>query len=313
MAETRTVDVAWRLALSGTAGRLAAFPVEGSLVQLTSMLAMGQLSLLLRDRVYSHYADAPFSELEEGVAEVEVEIIVVADSWPDKVSGLRWKDVRVDHSDFTGLGLLREVIGLENDVEPADGVRAEIRVETKVNEVVDGTFVFVGLRSFFDVWCAYSGNLMVNGVAVEPRSVWLFADFHTPLQHVEVGEAFMMPVMAAQYTAVHLRFELQEVPSLVPILVDFHAVVAMVGTPELRRHISEEDHVSRRGWALSGGCVVCSLPPVFLDANFSVFTDEFAVPAPHSYEYAVAPESRENACLTDSLSTHDGWHRAKNP
>lgn len=328
--EAARIAVSWRLALSGTAGRLSGLTTHTTVGQLASLLGMGPICVTLRGDngvVYRGHAERPFLGIASGAPEsvdcdekeVGADIVAVTDGWSNPTKMLRWKDVRLSEDEFRDHGLLRALIAVEV-ADDVDGVRTKTRVRAEISYVVDGRYVFVRLLRDYDVWLAYWGNLTVDGAALEPRSVWLHADLHTALQPVEVGRNFTLPLVAAQYTEVHLRFELDPLPLTGrPLRVAFDAAVGMVRL-EPRRLLSGTDHVSAEGvvgWALVDGAVAwSSSAPCFLDACISVFEDgPFPMPAPHTYEYAVAPGGSNDVEFDAGFDRADGspWHRSRNP
>lgn len=323
MGAPEVVDVVWRLALSGTSGRLAACPRDATLGQLAALLGLGQLCVLAcagDDRGCTGHAERPFLGLAKDAAEAAVDLVVLAAAWQNPLGRLRWRDVALSPEGARDHGLLRALIALSegDDSTPLDGVRGSTRVEGDVGFCVDETFLFVRLQRWFDVWFAYLGGLAVDGAPVEPRSVWLYADLHTPLQPVEVGRDFELPIVAAQYAEIHLCFELDALPlQLPPGRVAFDARVALVRS-EARQTMALSDHVSPRGWALAGGVVAYSLPaPAFLQASISVVDHDFQVPAPQAYDYALDADAASEAAFVGvegrDFSFHEGgWHRATN-
>jgi hypothetical protein len=264
---------------------------------LSALLDMGQLVVLAADGIYERHDDRPFLNLPGDCDEVNVELVVVAESWPNPTRHIRWKEIeKVPASDSVYTHLLRCAVLASDEEEGHQGVRAQGRVEEEVSYVVDGAHVFVPLSRNFDVWFAYWGGLTIDGVAVEPRSIWLHADLHTALQPVVLGQNFTLPIVAAQYTAAHLRFELDPLVLMTgPFRVAFDVSVGMAFSP-WRKDLAKSEHVSRTGmgWALSGGAVAwAGEAPCFLHMDVAVFgKKDFEVPAPsYSHHYALVPSS----------------------
>lgn len=305
---TEKIDVAWAL-LSGRRGCIPSCPKHVTLSQLSTLLGLGgcQIGVVLQQKVYCDHADRPFldvaQEEKSGCMDVSINVVVFQeDSWPNRVKTMRWKSVETtwktgiyESSSYSSQAheMLLALVASEQGPDEIAGVRGRVRVRTDVEYVVDGTFLFVELTRNFDVWFSYLGNLTIDGVSAKARSVWLHGDLHTPLQPVESGHEFAMPVVAAQYSPVHLRFEIEALPELArPFRVAFDAEVALIRT-ELRRSVARgEGHVSSRGWALSDGSVAySSFDPCFLRARIDVLKgDAFASPAPRSYYYMLAAE-----------------------
>ena len=293
---------------------------SATLSQLAAIIGIGQLTIVLCGRVYTGHAETPFlhistSDSEETKVEIDV---VVTDNWPHPTSAMRWKDVHVSNEDFKNYGLLRALVEL-GLADEFDGVRCSARIQQEVLYVVDGSFLFVELSRAHDVWLAFLGSLTVDGVATEPKSVWLYADLHTPLQPVSVGSGFEIPVAAAQYTAVHLRFELEDLSQKVnPIRLAFDASVAMA-LQKPRKVIIKTDHVSNQGWALSEGSVAYSSSPRSLRALVTVLGNyTFSTPSPHEYEYSIASEcssveveAKFVGLENQQFFIEDSWYRSR--
>lgn len=309
------------MALSGKAGRLVGLSPRTTVGQLASLLGLGPIAVCARDRlpavVYKGHSERPFRAPAGGPEDWEVDIVALNDDWPNPTKCMRWKDLEMSSYEFENYGLLHAVISLTTDW---DGVRTAARVNASCSYVIDGTYVFVELSRNFDVWFAYLGNFTIDGFAADPRSVWLHADIHTALQPVDLGRSFALPTVAAQYTRLHLRFEVD--PSALgtggrPLGVAFDATVAMARAGP-RHAICQADHVSAegRGWALAQGTVAwSSQAPCFLEARVSVLTGEsFSALAPQAYEYALEPD--DSCARFEELSSKaslDGgrlWHRA---
>lgn len=300
LAESKeNVSVVWTL-LSGLQGKISACPKNVTLSQLSNLLGLGQIAVILKEKVYSGHADRPLMDIlqeeKSECMEVNIAVVVVEDSWPNHVKTLRWKDMRCSLHSSQRNEMLLALIALEEGPNEEAGVRCRAHIHTEVDYVVEGTFLFVELTHNFDVWFSYMGNLTINGVATKARSVWLHADLHTPLQPVEAGREFTMPIGAAQYTQVHLRIEIEALPKLArPFQVAFDADVALMRS-EPRRTVAQGDHVSSQGWTLSHGTVACSsFEPSFLRARIDVLKgDTFSSPAPASYEYMLATDELES-------------------
>jgi hypothetical protein len=316
------VTVCWHLAISGSQCGSVVCHKSTTLSQLAKLIGIDQINIVLCGSVYAGHAETPFlhistSDSEETKVEVDV---VVTDNWPNPTRAMRWKNVDVSDENFdTKNKLLRAVIELGH-ADEFDGVRCSARIQQEVKYVVDGSFLFVELSRAYDVWIAFLGNLAVNGVATEPKSVWLYADLHTPLQPVSIGSDFEIPVVAAQYTTVHLRFELEDLPRKdSPFRLDFDASIA-IARREPRRVLSQTDHVSKEGWALSKGAVAYSIPPLSLHAPLVTVLGnyEFSMPSPHSYEYSVSPafssedvEAKFVGLENQDFFIEDSWYRSR--
>ena len=300
MAEsTENVSVVWAFSLSGRQGKISSCPKNVTLSSLSTLLGLGQIAVIWHEKVYIDHGDRPLKDIlqeeKSERTEVNIDVVVVGDSWPNHVKTMRWKDVRLSLHN-SQREMLFALIALQEGPSEEAGVRGRARIHTEVDYVVDGTFLFVELTRNFDVWLCYMGNLMIDGVATEARSVWLHADLHTPLQPVEAGCEFTMPIGAAQYTQVHLRIEIDAPPKLArPFQVAFDADVALMRS-EPRRTVAQGDHVSSQGWTLSHGIVACSsFEPSFLRARIDVLKgDTFSSPAPASYDYMLATDEPES-------------------
>lgn len=321
------INVSCRMALSGKNRQLAGLSSCTTVGQLASLLGSGPIAVCMRGSlaVYKEHSEQPFLTFSaaDGVDEgVEVDIVAVTEDWPNPTKRMLWKDIELSRDDFKDSGLLHALLALGTG-SAWDGVRAATRVNETCSFVIDGTYIFFELRRMCDVWFAYLGNLEIGGVAVTPRSIWLHADIHTALQPVEPGRNFTLPIIAAQYTSMYLRFEVD--PSTLctgegrALSVAFDAVVAMARAGP-RNAISQTEHVSSTqgcGWALAGGCVVWTTQdPCFLDAQVSVLgADMFSTPAPHVYEYSLKTvESSGGASFEESNSQVDKghtWHSAR--
>jgi hypothetical protein len=308
---TENVSVVWALSLSGRQGKISSCPKNVTLSQLSTLLGLGQIAVVWHEKAYSGHADRPLMDIlqeeKSEPTEVNIGVVVVEDSWPNHVKTMRWKDVRISSHNSQEREMLLALIALEEGPNEEAGVRGRARIHTEVDYVVDGAFLFVELTRNFDVWFSYMGNLTIDGIATEARSVWLHADLHTPLQPVEAGSEFTMPIRAAQYTQVHLRIELDALPELErPFRVAFDADVALMRS-EPRRTVARGDHVSSQGWTLSDGTVAySSLEPCFLRARINVLKgDTFSSPAPASYDYMLATDEPE-ATLTAIIEGRNG-------
>jgi len=316
------VTVSWSLAISGSQFGSVVCPKSATVSQLATLIGIEQINVVLSGRVYAGHSETPFlhiSTSDSAETKVEVDVVIVTDSWPNPTRAMRWKDVDVSDEDCdTHTKLLRALIELGHTDE-FDGVRCSARIQQEVQYVVDGSFLFVELSRSYDVWLGFLGNLTVDGVATAPKSVWLHADLHTPLQPVSVGRDFELPVIAAQYTAAHLRFEFEDLPRKdSPFRLEFDVSVAMARS-EPRRVLSRTDHVSKEGWALSKGSVAYSRSPRCLHALITVLGNhEFSMPSPHSYEYSIAPAGSSKDVEASFIGLgnkdffiEDSWYRSR--
>jgi len=319
-------DVSWSLALSEDTrgGVVAHISREFTLGRFASLLKLGSVALLRvregKTDSWTQHSSLPFLDVGEDEP-VHVGIVVLADGWPHPSDALQWDDVpSIGNGSPTSLlqslatTQLLQLFAMP-DSASKDGVLTRARVEACSTYLVDDRYVFAQLVRTYDVWMAYWGDLVVNGFSVQPRSVWLHGDLHTPLQPVEVGQDFTLPIVAAQYTAMHLRFELE--PSQLtegPFRISFNASFGMVHSKR-RRELASTDHVSwGGGWALSQGEVAWfSSDPSFLEARVTCFEGIFVVPAQCSHEYALASEDDADFEGDTGDAGDAPWHKATDP
>lgn len=307
------LDVNWRMALTGQEGKLTEISKLITVGQLATLLGRKAIHVIRNENIYKDHADVPFRNVFEPDASIDV--VALSTDWPNPTRSMRWKDLDISDRAAQDHSLLRNLIALAPG--EADGVRAKLRAKATVRFAVESRYLFFSLTRDVDVWFAYSKKLTVNGTPVEPRSIWLHADVHTPLQPVTADCDFSFPIVAAQYTEAHLRFELSgDISKEGPFRVEFDAVVAQLST-EPRHIVSTTDHVSEEGWALSRGCVAWAMhEPSFLRARIAVHGERhFLAPAPRLFEYCIAGDSREAAIVegtaTGAAAEGEFWRRAK--
>lgn len=280
--------------LGGEEGRLL-LPRLTTVGEIADLLSAERIAIEMDGKVHAHHADRPL--LRSG-SRVRACVVRSADPWPSAVSGLRCKLLPDTDAD----GMLRELL-----LAPAEeGVRATVRQSFRVRYVLDGRYVFFAIPNTYDVWFSYAGNASLDGLPVQPESVWLHAHLHAPLERIEPARDFCLPVAAGQYTSLHLRFELADPPQQVGTMA-FDASVGVVQLP-LRGKMRE--HAARRWALLDGQLAWSSEPACFLDARVLVLDGgPFDAPAPHLYEY----RAEDGEVRFGRSKNRHGWHRSVYP
>ena len=294
----------WRVGLGGDAAGvqdvwvspetvLGRFVCELLPVDIRTRVASGWISVFPGGLTFRGFFDTPFGSLEEWQELDVVDVLLLrTENWPDvaaQASGLCWRDLPV--SDVPGrMPLLEELAKLPQNV---DGVRKWTTVSNTVYFVFDERFIFLELPRYGDVFFSAKNDLTIDGTPVTVRNTHLFADVHTPLQEVRVGDSCDVHLKCAQYTAMHLCLELDTPVARLPCNVSMTLCVGMLQSAA-RRNVSQLGFVSPDGsWALKDGCVFFNMhPPRFLSVRVThSFKCGFSCPAPHLFEYRLLAES----------------------
>lgn len=242
------------------------------------------------DRAFRGYFDTPFASLEEGRDVVEVTLLRM-ERWADAampVSRLCWRDLPT--TNVRGqLPLLEELLALPPEV---DGVRGWTTFCGMIYFAFDDRFIFLELPRYADVIFSAKDDLTIDGASATVRSTWLFSDPHTPLREVREGESLDVHLSCAQYTTMHLCFELDSPVPRLPCEASLTLHVGMLQSGA-RQDAAQLGFVSPDGgWALKEGCVsfsVHSLRFLLFHVTYS-FQSGFSGPAPHLFAYRILAE-----------------------